>query len=62
MTDKLTKQGVRDLSHLKGKSVGRRLEAPPVPVACRHKNTRVLDSYGVSFLICEDCDETISEW
>lgn len=32
---RLTKQGVRDLNHLPGKSKGRRLDAPPPPVEAK---------------------------
>ncbi len=54
MTVKLTKQGVRDLNHLKGLSVGRKLEEPPVPVACKHRNTRTI-GYPYEWIRCEDC-------
>lgn len=36
---KLTKQGVRDLNHLKGKSVGKKLTMPPrQSLNCNHKD------------------------
>ncbi len=41
---KKTKQGVRDLNYLKGKSVGRKLDPLPEEMnACSHK--RVYDAY-----------------
>jgi hypothetical protein len=62
MSEKRTKQGVRDLSHLKAKPAGVRLSEPPVPVACRHKNTRVVRCVGISLVLCDDCSETVYEY
>lgn len=42
----VTKQGVRDLSHLKGKSVGRVVELPPdTTLSCKHRPSGQ-DMYG----------------
>jgi len=56
-SDGLTRQGVRDLSYLKSKSVGRKLDLPPEPEinACIHKQTITLSS---GFTTCEDCGQS----
>ncbi len=57
MGPKLTKQGVRDLSHLKGKSAGVKVEfTGPVVAACKHRRTRQLLN-GSAY--CEDCGERL---
>ena len=50
-----TKQGVRDLSHIKGNSIGRRLEMPPdmESQGCNHPSIRV-DGDGDKF--CTKCN------
>lgn len=60
--EKLTKQGVRDLNHIKGKSVEMKLEEPPIPVDCKHRNKREVTIYSIAYVICNDCDETLYEW
>lgn len=50
---KKTKQGVRDLSHLKGKSVGIKLEMPPSEQMCDHRRRSPQDTYGT--VRCLDC-------
>lgn len=53
----MTRQGVLDLSHLKGKSVGRRLEMPPkAPNQCKHSKTRKDEYSGDS--TCLECGTT----
>ncbi len=46
----LTRQGVRDLSFLKGKSVGRRIDVP-LSITCDHKNC----SPQGRGKVCDDC-------
>jgi hypothetical protein len=53
---KLTRQGVRDLSHIKGKSVGRKLELPPEQDTCKHLH---VCEYGSGWIRCEDCNMTL---
>ncbi len=53
MGTKLTKQGVRDLNDLKGKSRGRRVDAPPSGLMCKHVRTR---KEGHGDTVCMDCD------
>lgn len=50
---KTTRQGVRDLSHIKGKSTGKKLEMPPDTFMCNHKNKSVPDRFGN--VTCLDC-------
>lgn len=54
---KYTKQGVRDLSHIKAKSVGRKLEMPPVTQMCDHPADSVREtvSLGEYVYSCGDC-------
>lgn len=54
---KKTKQGVRDLNHLPGKSTGKKLEPPPIVIACKHKHVKPF--YGGTQ--CEDCGATL-DW
>lgn len=50
-----TRQGVRDLSHLKGKSVGRKVELPPDTI-CDHKRMSSQDQFGnTRCLMCGQC-------
>ena len=52
-----TRQGVRDLSSIKGKSAGRKINMAEYPVQqiCSHPaNKRVDDELGY-FQTCEDC-------
>jgi hypothetical protein len=58
---KLTKQGVRDLNDLPGKSKGVRLDEPPVPVACKHRNKRERWVWAMRWLYCDDCRTFIGE-
>ncbi len=53
--NKLTRQGVRDLSGLKSKPLGIRLETPPsmVEAFCKHHNKYDLDYSGD--IVCRDC-------
>lgn len=54
-----TKQGVRDLNHIKGPPKGVQLERPPVPVACSHRNQKEVGISGY-WTRCLDCDMTWS--
>ena len=59
---KLTKQGVRDLNHLKGKPRGKVLEAPPSQaVQCPHRAPRVRYELGVNWVYCDDCQTYVGE-
>ncbi len=59
---KLTKQGVRDLNHLKGKPRGKVLEPPPSEaVQCSHKVTRVRFWAGMNWVFCDDCQSYVGE-
>lgn len=57
---KLTKQGVRDLNYIKGRSQGVRLAEPPtenmVVTACRHRNTYPI--LECRYVKCLDCDRS----
>jgi hypothetical protein len=58
--NRLTRQGVRDLNHIKGKSLGIRLLMPPIIEGfCDHPNGRE-DGYGVFF--CRDCGYMHDTW
>lgn len=59
MAHRFTKQGVRDLNHIKGPPQGVRLESPPVPVACSHRNQKEVGITG-DWTRCLDCDMTWS--
>lgn len=50
---KLTRQGVRDLSYIKGKSVGRKLELPEEVNECKHLK-RVAEG-AAGFTQCLTC-------
>lgn len=53
---KLTRQGVRDLDHLKGKPRGKVLEHPPQEaMQCPHKVTRIRYAAGMNWVYCDDC-------
>ncbi len=53
---KLTKQGVRDLSSIPGKSLGRKYVAPPAEaVVCHHKGSIRRTETGES--ICLSCGQ-----
>ncbi len=58
---KLTKQGVRDLSDLKGKPAGVKLEEPPIPIKCKHRNMRTRFSCGMYWMYCDDCNVYVGE-
>lgn len=54
----VTRQGVRDLNSLPGKSLGRILDSTPnLPEFCNHVNKReCMGGYGMT---CDDCG---AEW
>ena len=55
MTTKLTKQGVLDLNHLRGKSRGRKIELPETMLEpCKHRDT---EEYRGE-LHCIECGNT----
>jgi hypothetical protein len=57
---KITKQGVRDLNHLKGKSRGIRLEEPPIVIMCKHRH-KVEKNFGGHLEVhCAECNEQLS--
>ena len=61
MSKKFTKQGVRDLNHLQGKSVGRKLEPmPEVGMQCTHKRRRTDPLSGETY--CLDCPNHVIDW
>lgn len=51
---KLTKQGVRDLNHLPGKTVGEKLEVPPIVIDCKCPSNRRVQIFSGDTL-CKDC-------
>lgn len=53
---KFTKQGVRDLNTLPGKSAGKKLEAPPKHQLCQHPTVHEDFLSGVT--TCQDCGES----
>jgi hypothetical protein len=53
-SNKTTRQGVRDLNHMKSKSVGVKLPMPPLVVMCEHKNVNNRDSRNS---YCVDCKQ-----
>ncbi len=62
--EKLTKQGVRNLDHLKGRSKGRRLPMPPTPsIGCRHSETyeEVDQICGMYVVRCVSCHAALGE-
>jgi len=56
-TMKLTRQGVRDLSHIKGKSVGKKLDLPPDDhMNCEHTHTRTMEhALAGRLTVCTRC-------
>lgn len=60
--EKKTRQGVRDLDHIPAKPKGLVLPEPPVPVACRHREQREVQSLSVVYVICCDCNATIASY
>lgn len=59
--EKLTRQGVRDLNHIKGNSRGKKLEMPPQEFMCKHPKIRSIDN-GY-FEVCDDCGESFEvQW
>lgn len=60
--DRKTRQGVRDLDHLPARQKGSTLPEPPVPVACRHRDRREVQSLSVTYVICQDCNRTVGEY
>jgi hypothetical protein len=58
---KLTKQGVRNLDILPGKSAGRKLDAIPQDAqVCEHKNIKQNFLHG--FTYCADCSFQWDDW
>lgn len=60
-TNKFTKQGVRDLNHLKGKSTGVKLPEPPITISCMHRNHKTVYENGWYGEVCDDCGFVIHE-
>ena len=61
MGTKLTKQGVRDLSHIKAKPKGVTLAEPPIVVDCKHRTRKTVYSSGLYWVKCEECGETLQD-
>ena len=62
MAEKLTKQGVRDLDHIKGTSRGRRLPMPPTTArACQHPHNALRWSNETGLAICGMCNRVFYE-
>lgn len=61
MGTKLTKQGVRDLSHLKAKPKGITLAEPPIVVDCKHRRKKTHWESILYWVVCEDCGETFGD-
>lgn len=51
-----TRQGLRDLNSIKGKSVGITLPMPPLSVICNHKGLYVADKWR-NVETCSACGE-----
>jgi hypothetical protein len=55
--NKVTRQGVRDLSCLHGKSSGVKLAPLPIPSTCNHRKTEFVSVEGAGELErCLNCD------
>lgn len=62
MSGKLTRQGVRDLDHLKGKPRGKVLEhPPPEAIVCKHRTKRIRYLEGMNWVWCEDCRNFVGD-
>lgn len=61
MTQKLTKQGVRDLDHIKAPPGGRRLEAPPMVIDCKHKDVREIEEWYFVVRVCNTCGKHLGD-
>ena len=61
---KLMKQGVRDLSHLPGKSKGYRLPEPPRQMQrrCRHLHTEECQVGYTIYEKCVDCGTYVDQY
>lgn len=59
MANKFTKQGVRDLNHLKGKSVGKKLPMPPAHQMCKHPYSFRHEDQMSGIITCWGCGEVI---
>lgn len=54
------KQGIRSLDHIKGKSVGIRLEEPPISEGCPHPPDRIT-IVSEQFEKCGKCGKILGE-
>ena len=52
------RQGIRTLDHIKGPSVGRKLDLPPEKLLCNHKNTIKTNSHNGS----KECTNCHQKW
>lgn len=62
-SQKVTKQGVRDLNSLPGKPRGKTIESPPVPVNCKHPKSARRQFWNGFYEVCDDCGESFNtDW
>ena len=61
---KKTRQGVRDLNHIKGKSVGRKLEMPPISQMCNHPPDKRCELHMGAYVEvwCSICDTFLGDY
>lgn len=58
----LTKQGVRNLDTLPGKSAGKRLDVPPqAAIVCKHKSRKIINAHNLNWVVCTDCKESVGD-
>lgn len=55
---KLTKQGVRDLNTLPGKSAGKKLTNPPSHQMCQHPASSIQEDFLSGVTTCKICGES----
>jgi hypothetical protein len=63
MAEKLTRQGVRNLDHIKGPSTGRRLPLPPdTTKVCLHPRNALRQSMETGLSICGRCGQVLDDY